>query len=284
MKLGIAIASGTFKGVFGHGVLSALEEQGVYADAYACASSSVLSGGMAAGRRSREIGVTYWIDVAEQSVKSGMSDVVLSSIEKYSLLIKQALLATEAPRLLIAVSQVVTEDAKQITQGESARKLGRKLLINALRNDNSWVVNNLKKVIFDTENQLEFMLNNDNFDEVAYASTRMLHAWERAAWIGGLPFVDASYTCSCPAMELAELGYKNVIVISSEPGDIYNDIFKSIQIDKNTLAPSTSYLVSPDYDLKNVGVDFMEASEEGMRLAYQHGYDKGLHLINKLNL
>lgn len=280
MKLGIAIASGTFKGVFGHGVLSALEEQGIYADAYACASSSVLSGGLAVAGKSREIGASYWIDVVSQSEKLGMSDVVSTSIEKYSPYIKQTLFSSGSARLLIAVSQVITDEAKECTQGAGARKLGRKLLINSLRNDNSWVENNLKKVIFDTENASNFMLNKDNFDEVAYASTRMLHAWERAAWIGGFPFVDASYTCSCPALELVELGYNNIIVISSEPGDIYNDIFKSIRIDKNTLAPSTSYLISPEYDLKDVGVDYMEASEEGMKIAYRHGYEKGMALIN----
>ncbi|MBC3843194.1 AMP-binding protein [Streptacidiphilus sp. 4-A2] len=44
--VGIAIASGMLKGVFGHGVLSAFEERGLRADVYGTASSSVLSGGL----------------------------------------------------------------------------------------------------------------------------------------------------------------------------------------------------------------------------------------------
>lgn len=41
-SLAIACASGSFKGAFAHGVLSALEANGIFANAYAAASSSVI--------------------------------------------------------------------------------------------------------------------------------------------------------------------------------------------------------------------------------------------------
>ena len=59
-SLGIACASGTFKGVFVHGVLSAFESSGFVADVYAAASSSILSTACAATGKAREVGVEYW--------------------------------------------------------------------------------------------------------------------------------------------------------------------------------------------------------------------------------
>lgn len=41
-RIGITVASGMLKGVFGHGVLSAFEERGLRADVYGAASSSGL--------------------------------------------------------------------------------------------------------------------------------------------------------------------------------------------------------------------------------------------------
>jgi hypothetical protein len=45
--------------------------------------------------------------------------------------------------------------------------------------------------------------------------------------VSGAPFVDASYTCFCPAVELAELGCREVIAISPEAGVLYRDFFHS---------------------------------------------------------
>ena len=283
MKVGIAIASGTLKGVFGHGVLSALETHGIKAEAYACASSSVLSGGLAAIGKANEIGVSYWLDVSEKSKEIGMSDVVLYSIEEYGKYIKQAIFDIHAPRFLIVASQVLTQEAQQLTQGDGARKLGRKLIIDAIKKDPTWVSAHLKKVIFDSKfTASDISLTENNFNEVVYASTRMLHAWERPASINRIPFVDASYTCSCPALELIEIGYRKIIIISCDPGLPYNDIFQSIALSKELLSSAQTHFVFPDYDLKSIGVDYTKATAEGIKIAYQHGYDKGEALANKL--
>lgn len=283
MKLAIAIASGTLKGVFGHGVLSALESKGIQADAYGTASSSVLSGGLAAIGQAQTVGVSYWLDVAKRSESTGMSDVVLYSIDKYGALIKQALFQSQTPAFFIAASQVITSEAQEMTQGAEARKLGRKLLVEALKKQNAWAVENLQKTLFSSKtNESMLGLHDENFNEVAYASTRMLHAWEKPAWVNGTAFVDGSYTCSCPAIELAQAGYEKLVVILAEPGVAHNDLFQSVPLTKETLSPSTAYFVQPDYDLKTIGVDFTSATEEGMRQAYQHGYEKGLVLGEQL--
>ena len=71
---------------------------------------------------------------------------------------------------------------------------------------------NLTKMIFDTAGEGKTKLRRENFEEVAYASTRMLHAWDEPAEIAGEAYVDASYTCSCPVYEVVALGYKKIVV------------------------------------------------------------------------
>ncbi|MEH1919932.1 MAG: hypothetical protein V7L07_02415 [Nostoc sp.] len=41
----------------------------------------------------------------------------------------------------------------------------------------------------------------------------MLHVW-----IDGKPFIDASYSCLCPAIAMLEAGYQEVIAIAREQG------------------------------------------------------------------
>ena len=57
MTLAVACASGGFKGVFVHGVLSAFERAGFHVDGYAASSASVASASFAVVGRAREIGV-----------------------------------------------------------------------------------------------------------------------------------------------------------------------------------------------------------------------------------
>lgn len=60
-KLAIACASGSFKGVFVHGVLQAFEDAHFFADAYAAASSSTIPASFASIRSLHRITkLAYW--------------------------------------------------------------------------------------------------------------------------------------------------------------------------------------------------------------------------------
>jgi hypothetical protein len=58
---------------------------------------------------------------------NGMSEVVLDCIARWAPLLRP-LLPPDAPRLVIAASEVVTAEAAEQTQGPRARTLGRQLL------------------------------------------------------------------------------------------------------------------------------------------------------------
>lgn len=278
LSVGIAIASGTFKGVFGHGVLSAFEAAGFRADAYSCASSSVLSGACAAIGVAGKVGADYWVDSLRHSQQDGigMSDVVLRSIDHYGPMLREGLFSDDGSRLVIAASRVATDEAAAITQGPEAAKLGRRLIIAALRRNGDWPAEHLVKMLFDTDGGAGCeKLSSENFDAVAYASTRMLHAWEREAWIGEVPFVDASYTCACPAFELLDLGYSTVVAIGAEPGPLYRDLFRTEEIPDGSTSLGRVSIIRPSADLKDLGVDYTTASEEGLRAGYSLGKEAG---------
>jgi hypothetical protein len=281
-SLGIACASGTYKGVFVHGVLSAFEASGFRADAYAGASSSTLSTAAAAMGKAVEMGVACWCEMLRRPAESGgsMSEVVLQSISKYGSMLREHLGEEHLPRLIIAASAVASGEAAEETQGQKAKHLGRRLLISAMRKERSWVDSNLRTHLFDTAaSDGDFRLTADNFDAVAYASTRMLHAWDIPAWVDGKPYVDASYTCSCPALELVRLGYSEIIAIATEPGTLYTDLFRTqtVPTDWNGVP---IHIIKPETDLKDMGVDFTSATEEGFVAAYRHGEEKGREFIS----
>jgi hypothetical protein len=282
-SLAIACASGTFKGVFVHGVLSAFESSNFRADAYGGASSSTLSTACATIGKAREIGVEYWCKTLNFLQHSGnnMSEAVLQSITEYSPMLRAHLFLPDTPRLIIAASAVVTPEGAEETQGKRARRLGRQLLLSAARGDRTWVEQHLLTHLFDSvASQDGLLLNAYNFDEVAYASTRMLHAWDIPAWVDKQPYIDASYTCSCPAIELAQLGYNEVIAVAIEPGEVYRDLFKTdlIPTDWENVP---IYFIKPDVDPKVMGVDFTNATEEGLYAVYKHGQEKGEEFIAK---
>jgi len=277
MTLAVACASGGFKGVFVHGVLSALEEAGLNVEAYAASSASVASASFAVVGRAREVGVEYWIRALQvlDQPGQGMSQVVLQCIENYAPLVRPAVFEPGRPRLLITASEVMTQEAAVLTQGDGARALGRRLLVAAARGDHSWVDEHLERRVFDSEAPAgEFQLNADNFDQVAYASTRMLHAWDVPAWVDGKPFVDASYTCLCPAIELAELGYSDVVAVAAETGPLWHDLFWREQVPQHWGATSID-VISPERDPSELGVDFAAALDEGLSAAYRLGERQG---------
>lgn len=278
---GVAIASGTLKGVFAQGVLSAFEDGDLVFPAYACASSSVISGCMAAIGRSAELGRRYWVQAARESHATDMSEIVLESIRTHGPVIKRGIFGVASPRVMIATSRVDNGEARLITQSDRARKFGRMLLVKLLRGDASWVDENLTKVIFDSAPGAAPRLCRENFDAVAYASTRMMHAWKIPAEIAGDAYLDASYTCSCPAFELAAAGYRSVVVIDSQPGETYTSLGRRRVIsDESSAAAGTGFLlIKPDRELSEFGVDFVRATEEGIGKCYAMGYEKGKQLL-----
>jgi hypothetical protein len=276
-SLAIACCSGGFKGIFVHGVLSALEATGISAGAYATASSSVFPAMCAAIGQANEIGLCYWRSAIYtlHQPGSGMSEVVLRSIAESRHLLREALFQPGMPRFLIATSAVRTPEAAELTQGDSARRLGRRLLLQAARGDGSWRDQHLEACIFDTAApDAEHRLTPDIIEAVTYASTRMLHAWSIPAWVRGQPYIDAAYTCACPALELAQRGYREVIAIATEAGQLYRDIFQSEPIPKS-FAGASLHIIRPEKDIATLGADFTSVSEEGMIAAYEYGQQVG---------
>ncbi|MEO8953144.1 MAG: hypothetical protein ABI396_03145 [Ktedonobacteraceae bacterium] len=276
-SLAIACSAGGFKGVFVHGVHSALEEAGVYADGYAAASSSVFPAVCAAIHQANEIGLRYWRSALHtlQQPGNGMSEVVLHSITESSQPLHNFLLQPDMARFFIATSAVVTAEGAEQTQGDGARRLGRRLLVSAARGDSSWARQHLRKHVFDSAaTDAAYRLTPENIDAVIYASTRMLHAWTIPATIAGQAFVDASYTCACPAIEMAQEGYKTVIAIATEAGPLYRDIFASTQI-PDRWGNTPIHIIRPAQDLAKLGTGFTEVTEDGLVVVYEHGKEQG---------
>ncbi len=294
-SLAIACASGSFKGAFAHGVLSALEANGIFANAYAAASSSVIPSAWAVLKKASELGVDYWLAGLQAlgQPDMGMSQVVKGGINNFSPP-KEELFAPETPAYFVAVSAVTTPEAAKETQGEKFRRLGRRLLLSAAKKDRSWVNENLQMKMFSNKSENILLqnqnlvteridnsgvdprdvskLNANNFEEVAYATSRMLHDWDIPAWIDGKPYIDASYTCLCPAIEMVEAGYKKVIAIANEPGTLYRDMFQLEQIPGNYRGVDI-HIIKPDVDPKEFGVDFTNATPEGLSALYKHGQE-----------
>jgi hypothetical protein len=278
VSIAIACAVGSFRGAFVHGVLSSFEENGVRAGAYAAASSSILPAAMAALGQIQQLGgAEHWKRGLEylHEPQRGMSDLNLTAIAQHSALLRNGLFKSDVPRFVIAASAVVTVEAATQTQGDGARRLGRRLLLATRRRDRSWADQHLALHLFGTLDSAAVLpLTPQNLEDVIYASTRMLHAWRIPAAIHGRPYIDASYTCNCPAVEMAELGYEQVVAIVPEPGTVYRDIFQS-----EPIPPSWGdvpiHLIQPAWSLGEVGVDYATATEEGLDAAFRYGEEAG---------
>lgn len=276
----ICCMSGGYKNVFTHGVLKAFEDSGIRAKAYAACSSSVLIAAFAAFNKISALDLTLWSDGYEISQKEGnQSEAMLESIQKLSQDIVDNLWEVNAARLLVATSYVKTEEAALITQSAGAKRLGQMLLINALRHRSEWKDQNLESEVFDTHSEdKKKLLTKENFKDVAYATTRMLHAWNIPAYINNKAYVDGSYTSLCPVRPLLELGYKKIICISTEKQQVAFDLFSEESI-PNKINDSTIEFIKPDCELKEMGVDFYTISVYGLEEVYKHGYAKGLDYI-----
>lgn len=284
MNLGIACASGSYKGVFVQGVLDRFEAAGLKADVYAAASSSTVCAVYAAAGRLRELGgAAYWKRAWSAYAETGrdISAAVLAGIQEVLPSIRHAVVAPGAARLVVAASEVITADAAELTQGPGARRLGQQLVLATRTRDSSWAVANLSLALFDTRSaDTRRRLTPGNLAEVAYATTRMLHAWKTPAWIDGRPFVDASYTCSCPAAALAEMGCRRVIAISPESGPVYTDFFQSARLPESHRGVPIR-LVQPTCNLAEIGVDYLKVTEDGLLAAYAEGRRAGDALVEE---
>ena len=280
-SVAIACASGGFKAIFVHGVLSALEEKNIKVNAYASASASVMPSALAAIRKARESGVNYWLEGLKiyHQTKS-MSQVCLASVSYFNARGGEQLFERWSNLdFYIATSKVTTKEAAEQTQSKQAKRLGKKLLVSAAKGDRSWVDRHLKLNLFSiTKKDNLVLLNRNNFAEVVYASTRMLHAWDIPAWVNKQPYIDASYTCACPAIEMVEQGYQNVIAIATEPGKLYRDLFQQ-EIIRDRYKQVPIRQIKPDIDLRELGVDFTQAASQGLSAVYQHGLEKGKEFL-----
>jgi hypothetical protein len=282
MKIGIACAAGTFKGVFVHGVLESLNSANFVADIYAAASSACIPAAYAAvGNLAPMGGPDEWIKMYDFNEKNGrdVSKTIITSIHCHRDFLETNLFSEKTKRFGVAVSAVNTPEAAELTQGSGARRLGKQLLLATRKRDRSWADSNLTTKIFQSGFPAsEFPITADNLTDVLYATTRMLHAWKTPASIDGLPCIDASYTCNCPAIELADMGCEEVIAITPEEGKLYRDFFQSCEI-PDTYKGAKIHVIKPDINLANLGVDYMKATTKGFNSAFELGLKAGQHFI-----
>jgi hypothetical protein len=282
-SLAIATPVGSFKGAFAHGVLTALESAGIVADAYAAASSSVIPTSWAAIGRAGELGIDYWLAglSALQAPHQNMSKVVQRGIRVFSKPLRENLYQPQTPTLYIATNAVVNTTAAAQTQTALAQDLGKRLLRASVHKDRSWVDANLRFTLFSTHHpETPYRITPNNFPAVAYASSRIMHAWEIPAWIDGQPYVDAAYTCLCPALAMVAAGYQQTIAIANEPGTMYRDMFHLDPLPSHSQGVPI-HQIRPDLPLTELGVDFTKATPTGLVAVYQHGRDKGLEFVNR---
>ena len=277
MSLAVVGSSGGMKGIFVQGVLNAFESGGLRADGYAGASASALPVISAAAGLCNYVGYRYWGRVQKllEQPDQDLSQVMYTVTREWNSddePFKRELFQDDKTRLFIPANYVKSASSAEVTQGEKSRRLGRRLLIDIGRKNRSWVDENLELHLFDTHSNLH-QLTPDNLSEVAYASTRMIH-WSVPAWIEGQPYVDASYTCAFPVAEMVEYGYSEIIAISTEIGDAYRDIFADTII-PDQINGVPIHMIRPEYDLKEVGVDFTSCTADGLITAFRHGEAQG---------
>lgn len=286
MKLGIACASGSAKGVFIHGVLSSFEQQGLIADVYAASSSSSIPAAFTAIHQLPLLkGTDYWKTVRSRYLEHGsdMSAAVKDGITTVLPALRNALFDNNVSRFAVAVSEVINDKAAGLTQADGARRLGKRLMLSIRSKDNSWAKDNLACRLVDTRAEsTELQLTATNLSDALYATTRMLHAWKDPAWIEGRPFIDASYTCVIPAIELANLGTDVVIAISPETGPMYRDFFRS-EVVPESWNESKIHFIQPEQNLSELGVDYLMASDEGLETAYELGIQAGNDFVQSFD-
>jgi predicted acylesterase/phospholipase RssA len=282
MKIGIACSAGGGKGVFVHGVLAAFAEAGLKAHIYGAASSTAIVAAFAATKQIEMLrGLAHWKEEHSRYVKNDydMGKAILEFLPEATATLSEKLFKSDSAAYAIAVSAIITKEAEELTQGPQARRLGQQLMIATRKRDKSWADKNLELRLYETGSEdVQYRLTPQNLAEVLYATTRMLHAWKTPAWIEGFPCMDASYLCECPAVELAQRGCDKVIAISPEAGQVYLDFFRAEKL------PSSSgkipiLIVQPSFNLAEIGVGYMNATDEGLEKAFELGLRAGTEFL-----
>lgn len=282
-KIAICCMAGGYKNAFTQGVLTAFEESGLIADVYTACSSSALIAAFAAFRGIRQLNLTLWENGYTISQEEGgdQSRAMPHSIQRLSPEIKRSLWEPSSSRLVITASHVTTSAAVAAVQSDSAKRLGQMLLLNAMRHKTEWKDKNLESELFDTcSDGRTRLLTKENFNEVAYTTTRMLHAWKMPACIGNGAYIDGSYTSHFPTGFLTELKCERIICISAEKDKAFTNIFMQEEIPSQIDGVPVD-IIKPDIDLKEVGLDFYKISGEGLKAGYIQGYEKGVMYMKK---
>ncbi len=283
MKIAVACAAGSAKGVYVHGVLSAFQDRGVPVEAYAAASSSTIPAAFAAAGRLADLGgAAHWERGWEKFRELGdVSQFVKWGIAEVLQRLRDCLFLAGTTRFLLAASHVTTSEAADKIQGGGSKRLGLDQLRAMKAKDVSRAKANLVCHLFDTKAETNAKpLTEGNLADALYATTRMLHAWREPGWIDGRPYIDASYTCMCPAVEIAELGYNCVIAISPEAGPFYRDLYQSSVVPA-MWKDARVLFVQPPFDLKEMGVDYLSAQGDGLQRAYDLGRERWNQLPGK---
>lgn len=281
-NIAICCMSGGYKSAFTHGVLTAFEQNNLTANVYASCSSSTLITAFAAFKEIGKLDLTLWESgyKISQDDNGDQSQAMLHAIQRLSPEIINNLWKPSSSRLLITTSLVKTDDAIAITQSDTAKRFGQILLLNALRHKSEWKDENLELVLFDTHlDSRTKQLTNDNFNDVAYATTRMLHAWKIPAYIDNQAYIDGSYTSHCPIDFLVKLKPERIVCICTERERQFFNIFGSEEVPSKVDEICIDF-IKPDFELKDVGLDFYSIINDGLEKGYKHGYEKGLSYIN----
>jgi predicted patatin/cPLA2 family phospholipase len=282
MKIGIACSVGGGKGVFVHGVLVAFAEAGLKAHLYGAASSTAIVAAYAAtGQLGMLRGSAHWKEEHARYVQNDydMSKTILESLPEATATLSVKLFKSDSAAYAVAVSAVITKEAQELTQGPQARRLGKQLVISTRKRDKSWAEKNLELRLYETGSEdVQYRLTPENLPEVLYATTRILHAWKTPAWIEGFPYIDASYLCQCPAVELAQRGCDKVIAISPEAGQVYRDFFQTEKL-PSSYGKIPILIVQPLLNLAEIGVDYINVTEEGLEKAYELGLRAGTEFL-----
>jgi hypothetical protein len=263
-------------------VLAAFAEAGLKAHIYGAASSTTIVAAFAAtGQLEMLRGSTYWKERHARYVHNDydIGKTLLESISAATATLSVKLFNSDSAAYAVAVSAVITKEAEELTQGPQARRLGQQLIISTRKRDKSWAEKNLELRLYETGSEdVQYRLTPQNLPEVLYATTRMLHAWKTPAWIEGAPYVDASYLCECPAVELAQRGCDKVIAISPEAGQVYRDFFRAEKL-PSSYGKIPILMVQPLLNLAEIGVDYMNVTDEGLEKAYELGLRSGTEFL-----
>lgn len=277
-SIAIACAGTGLKAAFVHGVLAAFESHGVRADVYAGSSQAALPALLAAREFAGPAGADFWTSAHEllELTGNGLSDVLLAQIRRAHDLLGRRPIGAWMPRLVIATTAVQTVAGAIETQGSRAGALGRRLIVHGERHDRSWATEHLLSHIWDSEaRDSDHQITPETIDQVLYASGRLLHACAIPAEIDGMPHIDGVYSCACPVMELAAMGYREIIAITPDPGPLYRDLFRTATIPEMAWR-SRVRIIRPTASPKSLGVEETIARDRGLIELYDHGLDRGL--------